>query len=250
MTNCPGARERRIGRSSVSVTVSAVSRSRRDAPGADDEVGSTASPRPGSTARERRGVSGGRGGGDRHAAPRARRCPTGHQVMQRPQPTQPDDPNWSHQVRELVGQPLAVAVAAAGAGSCRRRRGRTQGEAAVPRSARWRRRRRRGPSRLRDAGAEARGADEGAVARRRGSARRPAAQRGWSSCAEEAVVQPRGRRPGRRSARRVAATAAAAVRATVGSAGAQAAAASTSAAPAGDPAATTNPSSSSVSARS
>ena len=27
--------------------------------------------------------------------------PTGHQVMQRPQPTQPDEPNWSHQVASL-----------------------------------------------------------------------------------------------------------------------------------------------------
>ena len=36
--------------------------------------------------------------------------PTGHQAMQRPQPTQPLDPNWSHQRRELVGQPLAIAI--------------------------------------------------------------------------------------------------------------------------------------------
>ena len=27
--------------------------------------------------------------------------PTGHQVMQRPQPTQPELPNWSHQVANL-----------------------------------------------------------------------------------------------------------------------------------------------------
>ena len=27
--------------------------------------------------------------------------PTGHQAMQRPQPTQPDEPNWSHQVANL-----------------------------------------------------------------------------------------------------------------------------------------------------
>ena len=27
--------------------------------------------------------------------------PTGHQVMQRPQPTQPDVPNWSTQVASL-----------------------------------------------------------------------------------------------------------------------------------------------------
>jgi hypothetical protein len=27
--------------------------------------------------------------------------PTGHHVMQRPQPTQPEVPNWSHQVESL-----------------------------------------------------------------------------------------------------------------------------------------------------
>ena len=89
--------------------------------------------------------------------------PTGHQVMQRPQPTQPDVPNWSHQVAELVGQPLAVAVLDArpevAAGDLRE----AEREAAVPgplgRST-------RSPSRSEawvDAGAEAGRADERAV---------------------------------------------------------------------------------------
>ena len=36
--------------------------------------------------------------------------PTGHHVMQRPQPTQPERPELVDPRRELVGQPLAVAV--------------------------------------------------------------------------------------------------------------------------------------------
>ena len=40
--------------------------------------------------------------------------PTGHQAMQRPQPTQPDDAELVPPGRELVGQPLPVAVLTCG----------------------------------------------------------------------------------------------------------------------------------------
>ena len=35
------------------------------------------------------------------AASSVRSMPTGHQAMHRPHPTQPDVPNWSHQVESL-----------------------------------------------------------------------------------------------------------------------------------------------------
>ena len=39
--------------------------------------------------------------GEDAVLPDVKSIPTGHQVMHRPQPTQPDEPNWSCQVTNL-----------------------------------------------------------------------------------------------------------------------------------------------------
>ena len=78
-------------------------------PGARSEPGVAATARRAVTAWRRAGA-GDAGGRDRPCSSSRTSMPTGHQVMQRPQPTQPQLPNWSTQVAELVGQPLAIAV--------------------------------------------------------------------------------------------------------------------------------------------
>ena len=89
--------------------------------------------------------------------------PTGHQVMQRPQPTQPELPELVPPGGELVGQPLAVAIAGPGAEAAAGDLGEARAEAAVPAPVRDRLGARE-VGRLGERRAEAGRAGEGAVA--------------------------------------------------------------------------------------
>jgi hypothetical protein len=97
MANCPVLPWLNAGSTpvSVSVVVSAVSAFVLTTRAVTNSLGVAAT---GSTRRD----SGESGTGGAIAFSSSRTSiPTGHHVMQRPQPTHPDVPNWSHQVANL-----------------------------------------------------------------------------------------------------------------------------------------------------